>query len=294
MKILTDNMKQTNNKKSNSFALARDQLWLYFWMSGIFIIWLWNYFFLNAPARHQVETAFLNMIFISTLVIILSVLFALLYTLWQQFFKIPLQITGRFLINLVRSIPQIVGILIGYVFLTILIQNETIQNEFAISAVMALILSIFIFPELSDLLIERIEFFKKSDFYNAMIVCGISKPHIILREILFRNSAHHITNKLISIFGMAIFLQCSIDFIISVGLSTEVSSVNFPITLGSLLAKIDSKQDILAIGYAITHWSHIDNLFFEHLQGITVAFLIVFTLLCLYHISNGYARRHRL
>jgi hypothetical protein len=96
------------------------------------------------------------------------------------------------------------------------------------------------------------------------------------------------------VFGMAIFLQCSIDFIISVGLSTQASSVNFPVTLGSLLAKIDSKQDILAIGYAITHWSHIDNLFFEHLQGITVAFLLVFTLLCMYHISNGYARRHNL
>lgn len=287
-------MKQTKNKSNNYFTLARDQLWFYFWVSGIFIIWLWNYFFLNAPARHQVETAFFNMIIISVLVIIFSVIFALVYTLWQQFSKLPLQLTGRFIINLLRSIPQIVGILIGYVLLTILIQNETVQNEIAISAVIALILSIFIFPELSDLLSERIEFFKKSDFYNAMIVCGISKSHIILREILFRNSAHHITNKLISIFGMAIFLQCSIDFIISVGLSTEVSSVNFPVTLGSLLAKIDSKQDILAIGYAITHWSHIDNLFFEHLQGITVAFLIVFTLLCLHHISNGYARRHRL
>ena len=285
---------RTFSKIFNTLFQARDLLWILVWFAGVGILWIWNYLFLNSPARYQLESAFLNMILISLVVIVFSVIFALTYTLVQQFFVPSLQIAGRFIINLIRSIPQIVGILIGYVLLTILIQNETIQNDIIKIISMALILSIFIFPELSDLLIERIEYYKKSDFYNAMIVCGISKFHIINREILFRSSASHIINKLISVFGMAIFLQCSIDFIISVGLSTQASSVNFPVTLGSLLAKIDSKQDILAIGYAITHWSHIDNLFFEHLQGITVAFLLVFTLLCMYHISNGYARRHNL
>ncbi|RMF56578.1 MAG: hypothetical protein D6748_13145, partial [Calditrichaeota bacterium] len=85
---------------------------------------------------------------------------------------------------------------------------------------------------------------------------------------------------------------CSIDFIISVGLSTEVSSVNLPVTLGSLLAKIDSKQDILAIGHTLMNPGYIGNLFFEHLQGITVAFLIVFSLICMYKISNGFAERY--
>ncbi len=287
-------MQRIFDKIINYFLQARDQLWVLVWLTGISMLWIWNYMFLNAPARYQVESAFFNTIIISGLVIIMTTLLALTYTFLQQFFMPAIQISGRFIINLIRSIPQIVGILIGYVLLTIVIQNEIIQNDFLIILCIAVILSIFIFPELSDLLIERIEYYKKTDFYNAMIVCGISKFHIIVREILFRSSPSHIINKLISIFSMAIFLQCSIDFIISVGLSTEVSSVNFPATLGSLLAKIDSKQDILAIGYAITHWNHIDNLFFEHLQGITVAFLIVFTLLCLYHISNGYARRHRL
>ena len=101
-------------------------------------------------------------------------------------------------------------------------------------------------------------------------------------------------NKLIAVFGAALFLLCSVDFIISIGLSTEVSSVNLPVTLGSLLAKIDSKQDILAIGYSLTHWDYVVRLPFEHLQGITVALIIVFTLLCMYQITNGYARRHRL
>jgi hypothetical protein len=30
------------------------------------------------------------------------------------------------------------------------------------------------------------------------------------------------------------------------------------------------------------------------LQGMTVAFLIVFTLICIYHVSSGYAERHKL
>jgi hypothetical protein len=64
--------------------------------------------------------------------------------------------------------------------------------------------------------------------------------------------------------------------------------------MGSLLAKIDSKQDILSIGYALTHPGYIGSLFFEHLLGITVAFLIVFSLMSIYHIANGYAERHRL
>jgi hypothetical protein len=125
-------------------------------------------------------------------------------------------------------------------------------------------------------------------------VCGISEGRVINFDILWKNSRIHILNKLISVFGAAIFLQCSVDFIISVGLSTDVNSVTLPATMGSLLAKIDSKQDILAIGYTLTHPAYAGNLFFEHLMGLTVAFLVVFTLMSVYHIANGYAERHRL
>jgi len=96
------------------------------------------------------------------------------------------------------------------------------------------------------------------------------------------------------VFGYAVFLQCSVDFIISVGLSTDVNEVTLPVTLGGLLASIDSKQDILAVGYTLTHPGYIGNLFFEHLQGLTVAFLIVFSLFCVYNIANGWAERNRL
>lgn len=127
-----------------------------------------------------------------------------------------------------------------------------------------------------------------------MRVCGISESRIVNFDILWKNSRLHIFNKLIAVFGSAVFLQCSVDFIISVGLSTDINPVSLPVTLGSLLAKIDSKQDILAIGNTLFNPSYLPNLLFQHLQGITVAFLIVFSLFCINNISNGYAERHRL
>ena len=181
-----------------------------------------------------------------------------------------------FFFNLIRSVPQIVGILIGYAIVTALIQQGILKTNLAIFLSLGVTITLFIFLELTDLIRERIAFFKKRDFYNAMLTCGISEGRIINREILFKNSLSHIFNKLISVFGITIFLQCSIDFIVSVGLSTAISAVNFPATLGNQLAKIDSKQDILAIGHTLTSPSYFPQLFLQHLQGISVAFVIVF------------------
>jgi ABC-type dipeptide/oligopeptide/nickel transport system permease subunit len=182
----------------------------------------------------------------------------------------------------------------GYVILTLLIQQGILSSELLILVFMALTITLFVFLEIFDLLRERITYFSRRDFFDAMRVCGISERYIINREIIWRSSRIHIINKLIAIFGISIFLLCSVDFIISVGLSTDVSSVNLPVTLGSLLAKIDSKQDILAIGYSLSHFKYIFRLPFEHLQGITVASIIIFTLVCMYQIGNGYTRRHHL
>jgi ABC-type dipeptide/oligopeptide/nickel transport system permease subunit len=169
-----------------------------------------------------------------------------------------------------------------------------VESDISILILMAFIIAVFVFLEVFDLLRERITYFSRRDFFNAMRVCGIKERYIINREIIWRSSRIHIINKLIAIFGISIFLLCSVDFIISVGLSTEVSSVNLPVTLGSLLAKIDSKQDILAIGHTISHLGYAVRLPFEHLQGITIAFIIIFTLVCMYQIGNGYTRRHHL
>jgi hypothetical protein len=127
-----------------------------------------------------------------------------------------------------------------------------------------------------------------------MLCCGIPESRIVNIEILWKNGLAHVLQKLIATFGMAIFLQCSIDFIVSVGLSREVALSNFPVTLGGLLATLDSKQDILAISTFLTNPGYIVRLATTHLQGISIAFMIVFTLLCVYKVSNGIVRRYRL
>lgn len=279
-------------------TIRPDIIWLVCWLAGIVLLWIWNLFFLNAPALRQVQSGFLNTLIISCLVIIFSSSAAWLtanslHYLESLRFKIIFHIFN-FILNLLRSVPQIIGILFGYVLLTVLIQREIISGTFAQLCAMAAVLSIFTFLELHDLLLQRIDHFQQLDFCNAMRVCGIREFRIINQEILFSNSRAHILYKLIAIFGMAVFLQCSIDFIISVGLSLQLSPVNFPLTLGSLLAKIDSKQDILAIGYSLTNWDYIGNLFTRHLQGISVAFLIIYTLLCMHKISNAYAWRRQI
>ncbi|MCK5571123.1 MAG: hypothetical protein KAJ12_00110, partial [Bacteroidetes bacterium] len=199
-----------------------------------------------------------------------------------------------FLLNLIRSIPQMVGILLGYVILTVLIEREIVLSRTLQIFWMASVISLFTFLELADVIRERIEFFKKSDFFNAMLCCGIKESRIINVDILWKNSLSHILHKLIATFGMAIFLQCSIDFIISVGLSIDVSLANFPGTLGSLLASLDSKQDILAISTVFTDITYIGRLLTTHLQGVSVAFIIVFTLICVHKVTNGFVKRYGL
>jgi len=276
----------------------KDKLWLLTWIGGILLIWIWDMLFLNRPALRQIETGFINTFVISFMVIVFSLFFAwaiiFIDTIVKNIRFKGLNLLITFILNLLRSIPQIVGILAGYILLTYMITANLINNHFLIITLIAFIISIFVFQEIVDLMRERIEYFKKSDFFNAMSVCGISEFRIINYDILWKNSRIHLLNKLISIFGIAVFLQCSVDFIVSVGLSTDISRVNLPATLGGLLAKIDSKQDILAIGQLFGNPLYIGNILIEHLQGVTIAFLIVFTLLSSYKISNGYSERYRL
>lgn len=276
----------------------KDKLWLLIWLAGVGLVWLWNILHLNRPALEKIEAGFFYTLVIALLGIVFSLLLGWSTALGMYFLeklRTPAPyLTAAFLLNLIRSVPQIVGILSGYVFITLGIQGGALRSTAAIILLIAFTISVFVFLEIADLVRERIDYYKKLDFYNAMLVCGIRESRIINREILWKNSLAHIVNKLIAVFGITIFLLCSIDFIVSVGLSTEVSAVNLPVTLGSLLAKIDSKQDILAIGHTLTHPGYISRLFLTHLQGITAAFLIVFTLLCIYKISNGFARRYEL
>jgi hypothetical protein len=196
-----------------------------------------------------------------------------------------------FLINCIRSVPQILGMIAGYTVLTAFLQDEMIGSSALQLLWMAGWTSAFLFLEVADLVVERIRYYRSLDFFPAMLSCGVKPARIVHVEILQKNSASHLIHKAIALFGTALYLQCSVDFIISVGLSTDVSLSNFPVTLGSLLARMDSKQDILAIGRALTDFSYFPQLLILHLQGITIAFTIVFSLLCAHHAASAYVRR---
>ena len=276
----------------------KDFRWGLIWLVTTAVIGVWDVLFLNKPALKQVVAGFFNTFVIALLVIIATLVMGWIATLLLHYLQRGRHKTGyllvNFLFNLVRSVPQVVGVLLGYIGIGICIQKGIIHSGLAVFVLLALCMGLFIFLELVDCMKERIDHYQKLDFYNAMRVCGISERRIINFNILWKNSRIHIFNKLISVLGIAVFLQCSVDFIISVGLSTKANEVTLPTTLGNLLANLDSKQDILAIGNTLTHPLYLPHLFFEHLQGLTVAFLIVFSLLCIYNIANGYAERHRL
>jgi ABC-type dipeptide/oligopeptide/nickel transport system permease subunit len=272
--------------------------WALLWVAGIALVWGWDLLFLNRPAFAQVRTALFNSLLGGFLVVVFSMILgwacALLVYFLEQRGQTLMHLVLTFVFNLVRSVPQIIGILLGYVFLTALIVQDVLRAPFLQLLSMSLVVSLFVFLEVMDLIRERIEHYKNLDFVDAMLCCGIKEHRIINVEVLRKNSMAHLVHKAVAVFGMAIFLQCSIDFIISVGLSTEVSSANFPVTLGSLLARMDSKQDILAISIVFSNVSYVATLFTRHLQGLNIAGIIVYTLVCTYNIANGLVRRYHL
>ncbi len=276
----------------------KDIRWMVIWVLGAMIIWTWNIIFLNKLSYKLIQSAIIN----TSIEVIFAVMFSLAFG-WLQsmalyFFdssqRRNIFLSIIFMQNIIRSIPQIIGLLIGYVILTLLIMNGVVSSHLGQILWMSFIIGIFCSLEVSDLIIERINYFKKSDYFNAMLCCGVKERRIINREILLKSSAAHLFHKTISLFGVVIFLQCSIDFIISIGLSLDVSLSNFPVTLGGLLAKFDSKQDILAFGAMFMDITYLPRIFFEHLQGVSIALIIVYTLLCLHQIADGIAQEYDL
>lgn len=275
-----------------------DARWALVWAAGIGAMWLWDLIFLNAPAFAQVRLALFNSLLGGALVVVFSMLLgwgaALLMDTLEQRGRRSVYLVLTFVFDLIRSIPQIVGILLGDVVLTAFIIEGSLRSPLLQVILMSMVVSLFVFLEVMDLIRERIDHYRKLDFVDAMLCCGIPMQRIINVEILRKNSPAHLLHKAVAVFGMAIFLQCSIDFIISVGLSTDVSSANFPVTLGSLLARMDSKQDILAIGLTLADPSYVSALMTRHLQGLTVAATIIYTLICTHYVANGMVRRYRL
>lgn len=287
-----------NSSLERSLRSKKDLLWLAIWLAGMALLWVWDAIFLNAPAFSRLETAFVNSLFTGAMVVLFSLAFGWLLGVGLHMLEHSGSRLGfatiSFMTDILRSVPQIIVVLIGYVVLTLLLQNEIIRSSIVQLVWIAGTIAIAAFLEVSDTIRARIDYFRRSDFVDAMLCCGIRESRIINIEILWKNSRSHLVHKSIAIFGVSIFLQCSIDFIVSVGLSTDVSLVNFPTTLGNLLANNDSKQDILALSNLFTNPAYLPDILMQHLQGISVAFCIVFSLLCIYNIANGFVRRHKL
>jgi ABC-type dipeptide/oligopeptide/nickel transport system permease subunit len=278
-------------------AFRHDRRWAAVWVAGLLLVGLWDFVALNAPAFALVRKAALNTLAGAGLAVVLALVLGWVAGVGLYFLETRHRrayLPAVLAVNIVRSVPQIVGVLLGYVVLTVLMRRELLVSPFWQLAWTAGVIALMQFLEIVDLVRGRITAFAGSDFVPAMLCCGIREGRIVNRDILWKNSRAHLLQKAVSVFGGAVFLQCSIDFIVSVGLSTDVSLSNVPLTLGSLLAKLDSKQDILAVGRAIADPTHIPSLFFEHLQGVSVAAIIVFSLFCIAKISQGLMREYRL
>jgi ABC-type dipeptide/oligopeptide/nickel transport system permease subunit len=282
----------------NPFHWDKHLRWIFLWIGGMMVFGLWVQTYLNHPALVDLESAFENSLVGGSLVVVFT-----LFLGWaggvgldylEQSGKKKIFLGANFILGLFRSIPQIVGILLGYVIVTRLMLSGSLAGASGQILGTAVVISLVIFPDVVELVRQRIAYFRGLEFYDAMLCCGIPHWRIVNNEILLKNSFAHLMHKAVAVFGMAIFLQCSIDFIISVGLATEVSSTNFPVTLGTMLARMDSKQDILAIGALLTDPSYVHELLTRHLQGIGVAWTLVYTLLCTFNIANGIVDRYKL
>jgi hypothetical protein len=285
----------TGRKIARALLRNEDTRWGLLWVGGLGLLFVWNAFFLNAPSFQRLQTAFVNSMIAGFAVVVLALGLGWLTGVSLYFLESRNRRTAylgiSFLLNLLRSIPQIVGVLVGYVILIVVLERAGISTPALHLGWMAVVTALVVFQEMSDVIRERIDFYRKLDFMPAMLCCGISERRIVNVEILLKNCGAHLVHKMVALFGSALFLQCSIDFIISVGLSTDVNLSNVPLTLGSMLARMDSKQDILAISTLFSSPAYLPRLFTVHLQGISVAGAIVFTLFSVYKVSNGIVKR---
>jgi len=264
--------------------------WTLIWGVGLLVIYLWCKSFLYEGSLEKFSSGVLN----TTIIAFGSVLFASAIGWGVANFLIHvshryLKSSVHFLLEVLRSIPQIIGLLIGYICCVLYgVGSGWILILFAF------ITSLVMFREMTDVLMDRYTYYKGYEFVQAGLVSGISRVKLVNYEIFWKNCKAHILNKMIGFFGTSIFLQTSVDYIISVGLSRNINLIEYPTTLGNLLARSDSKQDILAISRVFLNPAYIENIFFEHLQGVSIALTIVFSLFCLHKIVNSYTRFHRL
>ncbi len=272
----------------------QDKLWLFIFITGLLILLIWDLFFLNSPALKALIISTINTFFMALLTVVFSFLSAWGIVLLKHFFLRRNLTVAAYALDLaldfLESIPQVIWVLLAYFFAIIIVN----LSGFSLILFLIFIISFAFLNEVVEEMENRISHFQKSDFYNAMLVLGIDENKIINREILWSNSLAYLINKGVNIFASTIFLICSVDFIVSVGLTSNIALSNLPGTLGSLLGNLDSKQDILAMGNLLTNPLYISELVTKHLQGVSTAFVLIFTLVSSYKISNGLIKRKKL
>lgn len=270
--------------------------WIIGWLLGIALLGFWDMLFLNRPALALLMEACVHSLIIATGSVILAGASGWLLAMGHYYFRkrpVPAQMLNG-LVALLRSVPQVITLIAGYTLLTWMMEREALTQPAGLLALTAVLYAAVTALEFRDLFIQRIALFERSDFIRASLVCGLSEYRVINRDILWHNSKAHLINKTISLGGAVLFLQCSFDFILSVGLSSQVSAANFPVTIGSLLTRMDSKKDILAFGASWTDPSYWPRLLTDHLQGLSLAILLILTLTCLYKFTEEFALRRKL
>jgi len=267
------------------------KFWFRIMIVGLLLIYLWNAAFLYESGFKRWQAALFNSIFVSFVASLLSIFLGWFFSYYkyinEYLDKVVVSKTIIFFIDAIKSIPQVIGALTGYAILTNLTARDYNLSSFVLLILLSFILGLFLFVEAYDMFNERIAYYKDKDFISALRVLGMKESSIINKEIFYKNSRSYVIQKFASIFGEVFFLQASVDYIISVGLTLKTNLVSLPPTLGNLLARIDSKQDIFAIGMIFSNLSYIFELPFKHLQGLSAALTLVFVLICVYKIANA-------
>ncbi len=276
------------------FYSQKDKYWAALFFAAIFCLFVWNAIFLDAAAFGKWLRSTANTYSVGVTATAFAFLFAkgfLFARLWSERNEnrkaaAALQVFLDFL----QSLPQVVFILFAYAIMIFYL-----PSVFTLRIVwLAFALGVIFSKDVYDEMISRINYFKKTEFYNASLVAGIPEKRIVNRDILWLNSAPYLLNRAVVVFTSAVFLLCSADFIISVGLSPEISLTSLPATLGNLLANISAKEDLLAVRELFTNPFYLSALLTKHLQGFAAAFTLVFTIIAGYKISNGIVERKKL
>ena len=104
-----------------------DILWFVAWIGGLAALWIWDAIFLNAPAFEKIQAAFLNSLSTGVMVVVMALVAGWLagvgLHLLERSESTTLYGLASFATDILRSIPQIILVLAGYVVLTLLLHG---------------------------------------------------------------------------------------------------------------------------------------------------------------------------